>query len=59
MEIRLKPESFECGEGCCWDIGVRLFIDGEDAGFYLTEELALISVLTRLNCTVITEVEKY
>jgi hypothetical protein len=36
-EIEIKPYDYTCGDGCCYQSGYDVFIDGEHIGFTIAE----------------------
>ena len=38
MEIELKPYDHSCSDGCCYETGYDVFLDGEDIGFTIGED---------------------
>lgn len=58
LEIRLSAWDSKCTDGCCYDAGVKLFLNGEqlersdniEGSDYIGEQVdeALIAVLTKL-----------
>ena len=49
VKIKFKTWDFTCGDGCCYDYGVNLFIDGVELEAQGDcAESSLIAVLTHL-----------
>lgn len=45
MKIYFEGWEYECGDGCCYDYGTNLHIDGKFVGsFYSNETLAALLV---------------
>lgn len=45
MKIEMVDWSYDCGDGCCYEWGVDLFIDGEKINSFSEQALALKWVL--------------
>lgn len=50
IKISIKPYEYECGDGCCYDRGDIIYVDGEQVGdiSYGSVESALQLVLDHL-----------
>lgn len=58
MEITLKEWSNECGDGCCYNWGVTLTVDGVIVDHHFASEAdALTNVLETLGHEVVVEYE--